>query len=326
MLIKRRLTKKGGIGLQNGKESAQLQASRISYALRMFFVGMLVLLVSGFVGMFELLLFLMPVLIAITGVISSLKYAAVVSGVLTAVCILVPSLTISFELMLVLMMIGLLTAYGILHRKRPEEVMLWSAVFSGALVSIWSYNYYRITGEKITATIVRGYEKLFVQNPDLKTQIETLSGMDVHSFVSRTAYLLPTTVLVLTFLLALTTFYLTGRALNFYTRREIFPKFREFRMPGDPVFVAGICAFLLLGTYLSELYPLEMGLTMLYILVFVFYIQGLATLVFGIKMTFSTLLSNLLILGVGLVFPMVVFFIGTIDFAFNLRRKRQREE
>lgn len=313
--------------MQNERENAQLEAGRISYALRMFFVGALVLLVSGSIGMFELLLFVMPTLIAITGVISSLKYAVVVAGALTSICVAVSSLLIPFELMLLLTMIGLLTAYGIVHRKRPEEMMLWITVLSGALFSIWSHHYYKITGEKITRTIILGYQKLFTQNRDLESQIEMLSGLEIRVFVNRVMYFLPAGILCLSFVLALTTFYVTGRVLNRYTKKEIFPKFREFRMPGDPLLVLGICVFWgLVHFIIGERYSAKIGVTMLFTLLFTFYVQGIATLTFGIKKVFSTFLSNLLILGVGLVFPMVAVAIGGVDFVSDLRKEKEIEE
>lgn len=313
--------------MQNGRESAQLQAGRISYALRMFFVGILVLLVSGSIRMFELLLFVMPILIAVTGVISSLKYATVVAVALTSICILVPSLSIPFELMLLLTMISLLTAYGITGRKKPEEMMLWITVFSGALFSIWSHYYNQITGEKISKTIINGYKLFFAQNPDLAGQVQALTAMDVSSFLEKMINLIPAGILGLSFLLALTTFYATGRTLNRYTRREIFPKFREFRMPGSPFVILGISIFVVfIQSIMGERYPMEISVTMLVTIAFIFYIQGLATLVFGIKRVFSTFLSNLLILGVGLVFPMVVVIIGAVDFVFDLRKEKQIEE
>ncbi|MDO4793795.1 MAG: DUF2232 domain-containing protein [Filifactor alocis] len=313
--------------MQNTRESAQLEAGRISYAIRMFFVGVLVLLVSGSIGMFELLLFVMPILIAITGVVSSLKYAAVVAGALISISVLVSLLSVPFELMLFLSMVGLLTAYGIVRRKSPEETMLWITVFSGALFSIWSHHYYKVTGEKITRTIVLGYQKLFTHNRDLESQIEMLSGIEIRAFVSRTLYFLPAGILCLSFVLALTTFYFTGRTLNRYTKRDIFPKFREFRMPGSPFVILGIFLFVMFAQLImGEHYPIEISITMLITLCFIFYIQGLATLTFGIKRVFSSFLSNLLILGVGLVFPMVAAVIGAIDFVSGLREEKEMEE
>lgn len=310
--------------MQNRRGSNDVDTARLSYSLKLLSLGMLILLVSGSFEMFELLLVLIPVLVTMASVVSSMLHGIVISAVLSLCAFFISSMSVSLSVVAMLCATGLVTAYGCNRKQLPEKVIFQVTYFLSILFAAISYYYYLVGGERIAKGTADAYREVFAHYPEILTQFERMSRMPAEQFLQQVELMFPAVMFTVFLLVATLNYYMSTALMNRQSNKLIFPRFRSFSMPhhaGLGISLMIITAYLL--GYSGFDYSENWSFSIYLITGACMYLQGLATLVFWSGKNLSPVAGNLFLVGAGMFLPWLVILVGFFDTIFPLRRQKQ---
>lgn len=221
-------------------------------------------------------------------------------------------------------------AMGHFIKRRTEPFIIIGAGTIASMISIFAvFQFISFIGNiniiDNLANIMEGIVNNQVEM--LKTMnVDVLSADEVINYM---LMILPGVLIIQSVLAAFGNLYLTTNILKRLSTDDFhLPSFSEFRLPSN--IVAGsfiIFALSYLTRYLNGVYHVSLITNVILLFVFLFFIQGIATISFFIKRTSIPKTIRIILIGIILIAsPLLtaISFIGLMDSVVDIRKVRQR--
>lgn len=300
----------------------------ISYMMKLFMVGTLLILISYlFVGFHIVILFL-PAVVLLATVSIGVVYGVLFVALLTGFSLLLQSVVLSngiYQVVALFSIMGLLLGEGIKKGRSSDKAIFASTFFAVLVVAVFSFTYFRLTGLRLTDGLVLEYKKMFETNPELLSQIRESFNVSDEMIISELLLKIRLFLPIATFMGILFTSSVNYFVGTFFLNRSIkskkYPVFMEFCLPGHPNF--GIVLIFLTGYIFGKLqieYSYNISVTMMYLAFILLYLQGTASVLYWCRKKFNVIFGNMMWILSCIFAPWVVIFIGFFDTMFRLRK------
>lgn len=296
----------------------------ISYMMKLFMVGTLLMLISYlFVG-FHIVILLLPAVVLLATVSIGVVYGVFFVALLIAFSLLLQPVVI-YQVVALFSIMGLLLGEGIRKGWSSDKAIFATTFFAVMVVAVFSFTYFRLTGLRLTDGLVLEYKKMFETNPELLSQIRESFNVSDEMIISELLLKMRLFLPIATFMGILFTSSVNYFVGSFFLNRSIkskkYPVFMEFCLPGHPNF--GIGLIFLTGYIFGKLqiaYSYNISVTMMYLAFILLYLQGTASVLYWCRKKFNVIFGNVMWILSCIFAPWVVIFIGFFDTMFRLRK------
>lgn len=300
----------------------------VSYMLKLFMIGTLIILVSMFFNGLRLVIVFLPVVVLLSTV-----YGGITNGISCGLLLFGFSLIMQpigiqeslHQLIAMLSMLGFWLGVGIKKKETSDRVIFSTTFLAILLTIIFSFYYHRITGVRLTEGLILEYRKIFQENPEILKQVhdsfEVSEQFILSEFFNKIKLLLPTVTFVVFLFISTLNYFLGTFLLNRNLKEKEYPIFQEFHLPGDANLGVGL--LFLTGYVFRKLqmnYSYNISVTMVYLGMILLYLQGTASILYWCRKKFRIVFGSILWLLSCSLAPWVVIFVGFFDTMFHLRK------
>ncbi len=283
---------------------------------------------------FPIVLMIYPVPFIILGIRHGSKYN-ILSMIASSIIVgMFTDITMAMILFIVFGLLAISLTYMIRRKYNTSQIVMFNTAVAliSMLIAVAILNY--ITGTSLISDIEASLSQV------LEIQLNTIKDMGLSSYeiiqmtdVLKTAHsymilLIPFFLIISSMFSAYINYWLSVVVLRRLGNKQIaIPRFKFFSLPRNIIlgaFVIFLASALI--RYLEILYYDPILINVIGLLIFVFFLQGLAILVYLIdKLKFYKIIKGALIVLaiINFVFIAILSFIGMLDIVFDFRKLRK---